>query len=335
MHVDDLFVIFSCSRLGNELEKQLRRKYNTIKVQEGRSVSYVGMYFTRNDNYTVSAKKIGYVEGLLRRYNDSIDNKVVVTPSDTLLFTDDGNGEPVNQTWFSSLLMSLMYIALRTRPDIIKEVAYLSTHMQNPTKNDVPKLVRILRYLNGTKDRGITFSNDDMNLSVWIDASYAIHDDAKSQSAVVITVGDHQGPLYVRATKQKYMTTSSTWSELAAIHDGMSTILWCRQLLEDLGFKQAPTTIYQDNQSTIKLAYKGEGASAATKHLKVRYFYVKENLDSKEIAIEYCPTDYMIADIMTKPTDARRFGYHRDRMMNTNSGDVRHFNGKRSHEELN
>jgi hypothetical protein len=77
--------------------------------------------------------------------------------------------------------------------------------------------------------------------------------------------------------------------------------------LESLGFDFTPAKVYQDNLSTMKLAENGRSNSDRTKHIKLRYFFVKQYLDSGEFEMEHCPTDLMIADIMTKPLQGETF----------------------------
>jgi len=59
--------------------------------------------------------------------------------------------------------------------------------------------------------------------------------------------------------------------------------------------------MYQDNMSTMRLAQNGRSNSDRTKHIRLRYFFIKQYLDSGEFELVHCPTDIMIADILTKP----------------------------------
>lgn len=316
LHVDDLLCIYSDHKMMTALEEALQARYGTITINGGSQQTYLGMLIACNPDGSVRCTMPGYVDKLLDKHIDSIRGCIAHTPSDSKLFEEATTSTTIPPTPYQSLVMALMYLALRTRPDILKECAYLATHLQKPTSSTWGKAMRVLKYLNFTRDRGITFSPGELQLHVWIDASYAIHADAKSHSGVMITMGDRSGPVYVSSRKQKYMTTSSTWSELSAIHDGLPTVLWCRELLNELGYKQGPIVIRQDNQSTIQLAHSGKGASAQTKHLKVRYFYIKEHLDNNTLRIMYEPTEHMTADVLTKPLAKREFDYHTDALLN-------------------
>lgn len=106
--------------------------------------------------------------------------------------------------------------------------------------------------------------------------------------------------IYVKSAKQKIVTRSSTESELVAISDTLSPILWTREYMLTAGLPIGPAVLYQDNMSTIFLANKGRSTSERTRHIKIRYFFLHHYIDSKEITIVYMPTADMIADIMAK-----------------------------------
>ena len=67
----------------------------------------------------------------------------------------------------------------------------------------------------------------------WMDASFAIHDDMKSRTGAVFSLG--KGALYCASTKQKLMTSSSTEAELVGVSDMVPKILWCRNFMEEQG----------------------------------------------------------------------------------------------------
>ena len=65
--------------------------------------------------------------------------------------------------------------------------------------------------------------------------------------------------------------------------------------------------IWQDNMSTIAFVKKGGTTSHRTKHIAVRYYFIKEKIDEGEIAVEYVPTLQMLADMFTKPLQGELF----------------------------
>jgi len=97
------------------------------------------------------------------------------------------------------------------------------------------------------------------------------------------------------------MHKSSTGVEVSGVHLKMDTLESLRELLYELTGKVAPIIVHKDNHSSMKLMIKGNSISNKSKHMSVRYFYVKEKIDDSIIHLHYTPTNFMIADLLTKP----------------------------------
>jgi hypothetical protein len=210
----------------------------------------------------------------------------------------------------------LLFLSKRARPDIQTAVTFLTTRVREPDEDDYKKLARCMKYLRGSIDLPLTLEAD--NLSVvkwWVDASYGVHPDMKSHTGATMSLG--KGAIYSRSTRQKLNTKSSTEAELVGVDDVMSQVLWTKYYLEAQGYKVAESKIFQDNQSTMLLAKNGRGSSSKrTRHINIRYFFVTDRVKSKEVSIEYCPTEEMDADFFTKPLQGSLFRKFRDSVMN-------------------
>lgn len=217
---------------------------------------------------------------------------------------------------FVHLVMQLLYLSQRARPDVRTAVSFLCTRLQKPDKDDYKKLSRAMKYLQDTIDLPLTLSSDGSGtLAWWVDASYAVHPDMKGHTGGLLSLG--RGAVYSTSTRQKLVTRSSTESELVGIHDVLPDILWTKYFLEAQGFPVSESILHQDNQSCILLAKNGrQSSSKRTKHINLRYFFAKDRIDSGDIAIRYCPTEDMHADFFTKPLQGNLFRRHRDFIMN-------------------
>lgn len=80
-----------------------------------------------------------------------------------------------------------------------------------------------------------------------------------------------------------------------------------RRILEELGFVQDPTIVYQDNLSTIHWA-NGRDNFHRTKHMDVKYYYVRQLVSERQVDPVYLPTTEMVADVLTKPVLKGQFG---------------------------
>lgn len=105
-------------------------------------------------------------------------------------------------------------------------------------------------------------------------------------------------------------------AEQVSLSDNSSQPVWTREFLISQGYKLGPSIIYQDNMSTMALVNKGYSTSERTKHIKIRYFFVKDLIDRKEIKLEYLPTGEMLADMLTKPLQGELFRRMRKELMN-------------------
>jgi hypothetical protein len=187
--------------------------------------------------------------------------------------------------------------------------------VQAPDQDDQAKLNRIMKYLNGCPSLGITLvALTPASSLVYVDASYGVHQDAKSHSGLIITLG--HGPIMTKSTKQKIVTKSSTEAELVAQSDFASEALACQEFLRHQGESIGPAIIFQDNMSTIAMIENGMSRSDRTRHINIRYFWTKEQMDEGKLAVEHIGTDDMIADILTKPLQGEKFISLRRMLMN-------------------
>jgi hypothetical protein len=256
----------------------------------------------------------GYIRDLLKLYN--VKGSRVTPASENLFVVSESSpkldGE--NSEIFHSRVAKLLYLAQRARPDILTAMAFLTTRVCKCTDEDKSKLDRVLMYLNGAPGMGIRLCpRSELKILVYIDASFAVHGDMKSHTGSVISLG--QGPVHAGSKKQGLMTKSSTESELVGVSDVLPQVIWTRDFLIQQGYEVPPATIFQDNTSTISLVVKGHSRSSRTRHIGIRYFFVKDRVDSGEIEVKHLSTSKMIADIMTKPLQGDLFRQMRGWLM--------------------
>jgi hypothetical protein len=138
----------------------------------------------------------------------------------------------------------------------------------------------------------------------FIDASFGCHSDGKSHTGVVVTLGD--GPVYVRSVKQRIVTKSSTEAELVALSDESGALIDIKMFLISQGY-DVNLIIAQDNQSTISMITSAKRESLRTKHINIRYYWLKERIDAGEFNLIYVPTGAMLADLLTKAVQGNYF----------------------------
>jgi hypothetical protein len=259
-----------------------------------------------------------YVEGLLAEAPEDMSG-TAATPAAAHLFEVSETPEYLDDETlqlYHHLTAKLLFLCKRARPELQTAVAFLTTRVKRPDADDYKKLCRVIKYLRGTPNLPLTLEADDTHIiKWWVDASFAVHKDMRSHTGGTLSLG--KGSLYSASTRQKINTKSSTEAELVAVDDVMPLVLWTRYFLQAQGYDVRENKVFQDNQSAILLEKNGRRSSSRrTRHINIRYFFVTDRIQSKEVAVEYCPTGDMLADMFTKPLQGSAFRRFRDAVLN-------------------
>ena len=313
--------------IKRELYASLRNaNLNGLKIEElkpGSPISFLGLNIMKSTdgNNDIRVNQAGYLANILDEYEEDYSNlRSQPNPSDENIFRPVHTGqdaEPTNVTKFLSKLMKVRYL-VRTRPDIELTCAALCTRSRSPTKGDDKSLNKLLKYLSENKHIGIVIKETDLQMVIWFDAGFAIHVDRKSHSGHLVCFGDTgvRVPIHWRSTKQKVVATSSTEAELIAMYEGLDFVIWFKRVLEFMGVPQKTMRVFQDNTSTITMAFFGRGSSGSmTRHIDIKYFFTKQFIEDLTIVLEHQPRENMMADFFASPRTGQAFRRMRDILM--------------------
>ena len=324
VYVDDVIIATDDEDTRIAFLKHCEKEFPGISMNSEDAFSFLGMAISFNYNKgIIKFDNSLYIKELAENYDIKDENQMPFAQNFMSSDLQDIAMDDIRK--YKSLVMSLFYVAKRTRPDILFAVSYLATKCSNPTLNDFDKAKRILSYLKCTIDMKLTHKCDNKGpknlLFAFVDASYATHPDMKGHSGCLIF--DECGNLlYASSTKQKLMSKSSTDAEIIAVHSSMNSIEEIRDLFNELNGEINPVCLYQDNLSAKFLMEHGDSSSDKSKHMKVRYFYIKEKVDETIINIQYRDTERMWADLLTKPlTQRKKFFDCRSIIMNCQPND--------------
>ncbi len=321
IYVDDLIITSSIPTLVSSAIKSIEDKYIQLKIQEGTRHNYLGMVLDFSDPGYVHINQAGMIQEIVKSADIAalelatgpVEPKPK-TPTHEKLFQSTPNSPPLSPELAKivrSLTARILFVANRGRPDVITFIAYMTKRVLSPTVEDGKKLLRAIYYLRHTTelDLKLGFKGDPL-VSLYIDASFAVHDDCKSHSGSLATLG--HGAYYTKSTTQKLNTTSSCEAELVALSKGLQQGLWSQAFLTAQGFPPTPILVYQDNQSTIKLIERGRPGAEQSRHINIGFFWLSDLITRGLIKIIYCPTKTMAADLLTKPVQGSLFTSLRD-----------------------
>ena len=128
-----------------------------------------------------------------------------------------------------------------------------------------------------------------------VDAAYGLHADGKSYTGSCIVIGDKVA-VHCKSCKQQIVTKSSTEAVLVVLSDSANQGIHVRNFLIAQGYSTDPMIIYQDNLSCMALVERGRSAAERTRHIDIRYFWVKERVNTGEVTIRHMRTTEMYAN---------------------------------------
>ena len=270
------------------------------------------------DKIKLSQKQ--YIQKLLKRY-ELDDANPVCTPMDlnVRLVADDGLSKPTDKSRYQSMVGSLLYVAVATRPDICQAVAAVSKFNSAPTESHLTAVKRILRYLKGTLNLSLQYSlyrcteNCEPEVEGYSDADWACDlDTRRSTTGNVFKMSE--GAISWLSQKQSTVALSTAEAEYIALSSATQEVVWLRQLLTDIGVDcTKPVTVWEDNQAAIGLTRNPIGHKR-TKHIDIKYHFVRECVMIGSLFVKYCNTKEMLADILTKPLPRGQFEYLRSKL---------------------
>ena len=256
-YVDDTKISHKDPKVVDRVIDKIEKRFGKMTVKRGNQYTFVGMDFKFPGDGKVEISMKEYLRECLETYleNDSEITEKCVTPGKHDLFKTDNDSKELDEQKaeiFHHLVAKLMYVSKRARLDIDLVVSFLCTRVANPTEQDWQKLRRLLGYIGGTIDMVRIMSAEDLNtIRAWADASYAVHDNIRGHTGVVMWFG--VGVTHHKSCKQKLNAKSSTETEVIGASDYLPWLLWTKRFMGKQGYQVKNTKYYQDNESAIKM----------------------------------------------------------------------------------
>jgi len=219
-----------------------------------------------------------------------------------------------DETPYISAIWALMYLANNTRPDICFAVSLLARFSSCPTRRHWKGVKHIFRYLQGTIDMGLLYSNaSKLELIGYADAGYLSDPHkARSQTGYLFTYGGTS--ISWRSMKQTIVATSSNHAEIIAIHEASRECVWLRSMTQHIlqlcglsAQTKIPTILYEDNAACIDQLKGGYIKGDRTKHISPKFFFTHDLQQNGEINVQQIRSSDNLADLFTKALPTSTF----------------------------
>ncbi|KAK1430107.1 hypothetical protein QVD17_12618 [Tagetes erecta] len=296
LYVDDIILTTSTPQLHHKIMTLLSHEFAMKDL--GPLTYFLGIAVTRHNNTLILSQQ-KYAKEIIERAGMS-SCKPVATPVDTNTKLGASVGDLFeNVTLYRQLAGALQYLTF-TRPDISYAVQQICIHMHAPRTSHFNALKRILRYLQGTIDFGLTLTKFGISsLLAYTDADWGgCPDTRRSTSGYCVYMGDNL--LSWSSKRQSTLSRSSAEAEYRGVANVVSEVSWLRNLLLELHHPPSHATlVYCDNVSAIYLS--GNPVQhQRTKHIEMDIHFVREQVRRGNIRVLHVPSRYQIADIFTK-----------------------------------
>jgi hypothetical protein len=306
VHVDDIFVFSSSTAARDDFRAGMEAKYELTWQDE--ASSFLGFTIVRDrSKLTLTISQPGYARHVVEMAG-LLHAPVAASPGEHLQFTGTsrGAGDPARMRTIVGLLQYLT----NSRPDIICELNKVAKKMVDPTAEDVTAAERIVRYVYGTLDYGITFSGSGpCQIVGYADASYQSEKGGYSRSSIILSLGESNGAFVAKSYTQSLLGTSTQHSEVQALSDGTRYAVYFRNIAAELGLHQKPIVMYEDNNAAIAFS-KGESEYDRSKHILHQYRYCAEAQALNLITVQPIDTKLQRADQGTKILPPLEHAFH-------------------------
>ena len=331
-HVDDLKISHRDPAVVDSFIRLVNAEYGKeapLTVKRGKVHVYLGFTIDYSTPGQALFHQYEFLQKMLNEFPDDDDSFEYATPAAGNLFSIDPESEPLGEAMgrvFYTLTAKALFSCKRSRPDFQVPVAFLTTRVRAPTAQDWRKLKRLIGYIRATIGLPLILMIDNLGrFLIYIDGSFAVHVDMRSHTGMVATLG--KGAVLSSSSKQKMNTRSSTEAEVIAVDEGITKPLWMRNLLIAQGYTVEDCILFQDNQASMKLEKNGFASTGKrTKHFDIRWFFVTDLVRQGVVSIDYCPTQDMVADVMTKPLQGSQFQKFRNAVLGISDDMVPSYN---------
>jgi hypothetical protein len=302
VHVDDILLATLCAVLRKSFEEYVASHF--LITREGVVKTYLNINVKFSDG-NIEIYQSKYINFMLNRFGLQDCNPATIPLTPGLKFQADG--ELINETEFRGIIGSLLYASRCTRPDVTFATAFLSQFSVGPRRCHLTAAYRVLKYFKNKEHFSVKFhKKHSSEFFAMCDSDWGNNcNDRKSFSGFVIFLGG--GPVVWSATKQRCVSLSSCEAEFVAAAECAKMLLWIRNFLREIGMcPKKAIPLYIDNEAA-KLLIANATSHQRSKHIDIRYFFIRDLVTKGIIEVRSISTDENISDIFTKGLAREKF----------------------------
>lgn len=308
LYVDD-GIIFSKNE--DSIKMILEELKNEFKITVFENIeTFVGVHVTETSN-SINLTQEKFANTIVERFGMK-DAKISKIPMETSKILDSKK----NITFpYREAIGNLLYISNKTRPDIAFSVGLSSRRMIEPTDYDVNNVKKIIKYIKGTVNDGITFRKDGdlTTLNAYCDADFA-GDEQTRRSTTGYVIYYSGAPIVWCSRRQPIVATSTTEAEFISAAECCREVLYLKSVISEVLNIDVKINLCVDNQSALALI-KNNVLNRKRKHIDVKYHFICEKVNEGLINVQYCPSNENVADIFTKPLGGNIFNKFKSRLL--------------------
>ncbi|KAJ9538188.1 hypothetical protein OSB04_030921 [Centaurea solstitialis] len=302
IYVDDIIFGSTNPKLCEKFELLMKSEYKMSMM--GELTFFLGLQIKQSEK-GIFINQGKYVLDILKKFDLTSCTPMKTPMAPPLSLDKDSKGKPVDVTLYRGMIGSLLYLTA-SRPDIMYSTCLCARYQAEPKESHLTVVKRIFRYLKGTPNLGLWYSKDSgFDLTAYSDSDFAGCKIGRKST----TGGCHLlGGKLVSWTSKKQNSVSTSTAEAENVAAGIccAQVLWLRNQLQDYDIQFSKIPIYCDNTSAIAIA-NNPVLHCKTKHIEVRYHFIRDHVMNGDIELHFVPTEYQLADLFTKPLDVTRF----------------------------
>jgi hypothetical protein len=327
LYVDDMLLAFESTGLAAILNEALIIEFEGVTTQEGDIISFLGITITQSES-EITLDQQGYIKKMVDSldlekipvYKNPLSTNYSITGNRFLRSREDA--DPTRLKIMKSLSMTLMYLAIRTRRDVLFLASFFAS-ITCPEDKDIAAVKRAIIYTYNTINKKQHFYREgEIEFILMGDSSHNLFTNAKGQGCKLVYADKWSAAINITSNVHKFTADSAYEAELV-IQDSLADMgkLYWSKLNEIDIFCKKPMLMLCDNEAVVTTANRSHITEAArTKFFNTKLFRLFEQVQFGWIESKWITTKEMDADIGTKPLTGAQYHYLSERQFSRKPG---------------